>query len=437
MSGRINRNEEACPIPETTISAPCGQLTGRVRDGVMHVFNIDYADAAPFAPSSPVADGPQSGTRRCEPERELVLTITAPAEPADAPYPVLLWIHGGRYEFGHPSEPWTDATAFAHAGIVTIALGYRKGLEGFWRDSRAESYRAIDDLFVGLEWVRRNAPAFGGDIDNVTISGQSAGGALALALAADERTHGHIHRAIAMSPAFSLLSGSRFRRWLAGIGVGRAPSTEFFSRADERRVNLAQKLVSAFSPSDPAVGPRLDSFSPTVPTMVTATSEEFFSQRPVVAMDKLPMREWMARQYAKGHRGHGEYPAAAYADRPMGHVISDSAIRSTAVKIAERSVAAGLDVWAAQFEPGAGLGYSPAGRTSGAPHCIEIARFFGTKEPNHPFHQVAVDFIHEGDSRLPRYNTDRWVTTFAGADAHAVEGIVVDAWEAPRQLFGA
>lgn len=424
-------------MTKTTISAPCGQLTGRVRDGVMHVFNIDYADAAPFATSIPVADGPQSGTRRCEPDRELVLTVTAPAELTDAPYPVLLWIHGGRYEFGHPSEPWTDASAFAQAGIVTISLGYRKGLEGFWRDSQAENYRAIDDLYLGLQWVRRNAPAFGGDIDNVTISGQSAGAALALTLAADERTRGCIHRIIAMSPAFSLLSGSRLRRTLAGIGLRHAPSTEVFSRADERKVARAQKLVSAASPSDPAVGPRFASFSPTLPTMVTATSEEFFSEPPVVAMDKLPMREWMARRYAKGHRGHGEYPTSAYAERPMGNVISDSAIRSYVVKVAERSVAAGLDVWAAQFEPGEGLGYAPAGRTSGAPHCIEIARFFGVKEPNHPFHQVAAKFIREGTSDMPRYNDDRQVTTFAGADGQAVKDIAIDAWAAPRQLFGA
>ena len=59
------------------------------------------------------------------------------------------------------------------------------------------------------------------------------------------------------------------------------------------------------------------------------------------------------------------------------------------------------------------------------------------KEPNHPFHQVAVEFIREGTSRMPRYNDDRKVTTFAGADAQAVEGIAIDAWAAPRQLFGA
>ncbi|MDO5029777.1 MAG: carboxylesterase family protein [Corynebacterium sp.] len=423
----------------TTISAPCGDLTGRIRDGVFQVFNIDYADAAPFGQASPVADGPQSGTKRTEPERELVVTVTAPApsHPTHVPYPVLLWIHGGRYEFGHPSEPWTDASAFAKAGIVTISLGYRKGLEGFWRDSQAENFRAIDDLFLALQWGRRNAPAFGGDIDNITISGQSAGAALALTLASDRRTRGQIQRIIAMSPAFSLLAGAPLRRVLAAVGVGRAPSSEVFSRADETRVALAQKLISAASPSDPAVGPRFDSFTPTLPTMVTTTSEEFFAEPPVVAMDDMPFNMWLAKRYARTHQGTGIFPTAAYVDRPMGHVISDSAVRSYAVKVAERSVAAGLDVWAAQFEPGEGLGYAPAGRTSGAPHCIDIARFFGGMEPNHPFHQVAIDFIRDGSSRLPRYNQGKPVTTFAGADAAAVEGLTDDAWAAPRQLFGA
>lgn len=423
-----------------TVSAPCGDLTGSVRDGVLQVYNIDYAKARPFAPSSPAPDGPHVGIKREEPDQELVLTVTAP-QPTEAPsedaakFPILLWIHGGRYEFGHPSEPWTDATSFAKNGIVTISLGYRKNLGGFWRDGKDETYRAVDDIFLALDWVLRNAPAFGGDTSQVTVSGQSAGAGLALAVSSDPRADGKIHRIIAMSPAFSLLSGSPMRRAMAGLGIGSRPSTAAFAHASAAAVDRAQRLVAAVSPSDPAVGPRFESFSPKLPTLITCTSEEFFAERAVETLDRLPTKNWFARRYAKGHGAVGPFPAAAYGQRPCGFVISDSAIRSSAVKVAERTVAAGHDVWAAQFEPGKGLGYAPAGRTSGAPHCIDLARFFG-RERNHPFHQVAVDFVKTGATRLPKYNGTRQVTAWAGADDLTTERVVEDAWEAPRQLFG-
>nr|WP_240394004.1 carboxylesterase family protein [Corynebacterium lactis] len=424
-----------------TVSAPCGELTGSVKDGVLHVYNIDYARAEPFAPSTPVTDGPHEGTQRKAPDQELVVTVTAPQPAQQAArggeaFPILLWIHGGRYEFGHPSEPWTDSTSFAKNGIVTIAIGYRKNLSGFWRDSPTETYRAVDDIFLALDWVQRNAPSFGGDLSNVTVSGQSAGAGLALSMASDPRADGRVHRVIAMSPAFSLLSGSTVRRLMAGIGIGARPSTGALARAGKNKVDRAQRLVAAVSPSDPAVGPRFDSFSPRLPTLITATSEEFFDEPPVKVLDHLPTKYLFARGYAKTHGAVGPFPAKEYGARPCANVISDSAIRSSAVKVAERTVAAGHDVWAAQFEPGRGMGYAQRGRTSGAPHCIDLARFFG-RERNHPFHQVAIDFVKTGTTRLPQYSDDRAVTTWAGADDLAVESVVADAWEAPRKLFGA
>src|SRR5699024_8416987 len=130
-----------------------------------------------------------------------------------------------------PSEPWCTMRRFAEQGIVTVSLGSRKTLDGFWRmadDGRAGApdaapYRAVDDLLHALRWVRDNAAAFGADPGNVTLSGQSAGAGLALALASDARSEGLVHRVIALSPGLSRGSGSALRRLLARIG-GIGPS---------------------------------------------------------------------------------------------------------------------------------------------------------------------------------------------------------------------
>lgn len=434
-----------------TVHAPCGELTGRVHGGpgsedVFEIFNIPFASALPFRSARAIRAGQHSGIHREEPKNPLVITATAPFDSADClnqPHPTLIWVHGGRYEIGHPSEPWSSTEHFSQAGITAFSIGYRKNLDGFWQDSESDHIRALDDLILALEWIFENGPAFGADLTNVTIAGQSAGAALVLLLAADDRVANRIHRAVAMSPAFSRLANSSWRRIAAGIGLGKKPTLTNMIASDERHRARAQRYVSLLAPSDPALGPRIDRFTPAVPTFVSATSTEFFGEKPVEILDRLPMREWMARGYARGHGGTGAYPTEAYAARPMGNVISDSAIRSNAVKIAERTLASGLDVWAAEFRPGPGYGTGVDGLpTTQAPHCVDIPRFFGGEE-GHPFHSAMVEFITSGTMSLPKFvdskdaTSNRCTTIWSGGGALTETTEENDTWAPVRGLFGA
>jgi para-nitrobenzyl esterase len=113
--------------------------------------------------------------------------------------PVMLWIHGGRYLEGTAANPLYDGRALAAAGVVVVSMNYRVGAEGFAHVDGAPDNRGILDQIAALRWVQDNIAAFGGDPDNVTVLGQSAGaGCIAFLLVMPMAT-GLFHRAIAQS----------------------------------------------------------------------------------------------------------------------------------------------------------------------------------------------------------------------------------------------
>jgi para-nitrobenzyl esterase len=153
----------------------------------------------------------------------LCLNVFTPAPGADASLPVLVWIHGGGYSAGSPASPWYDGTAFNRDGVVVVTISYRLGFEGFgWIDG-APLNRGILDQIAALEWVRENIRAFGGDPGRVTLGGQSAGAASALALLVSPRATGLFHGVIAQSaPAYGrsvTLAETIGRRFAATLGI--------------------------------------------------------------------------------------------------------------------------------------------------------------------------------------------------------------------------
>lgn len=121
----------------------------------------------------------------------LSLNVMVPAarEPGER-LPVLVYVHGGGFVFGCGR---IGSGAFAHHGdVVVVGLNYRLGLLGFMSssaiaagaDDGALANWGVLDVVRGLEWVHENIAAFGGDADNVTLMGQSAGGVAVCALAA-------------------------------------------------------------------------------------------------------------------------------------------------------------------------------------------------------------------------------------------------------------
>jgi para-nitrobenzyl esterase len=133
----------------------------------------------------------------------LYLNLWAPANASNAP--VMLWLYGGAGYLGGAHLPTYDGTSFARQGVVVVTINYRLGLLGNFAHpalTRAAgpaeplANYALMDAIAGLEWVQRNIGAFGGDPLNVTLFGQSAGGAMVSRLLSSPPAAGLFHKAV-------------------------------------------------------------------------------------------------------------------------------------------------------------------------------------------------------------------------------------------------
>jgi para-nitrobenzyl esterase len=137
----------------------------------------------------------------------LYLNVWSAAKKSDEARPVMVWVHGGALVTGSGGSPWYDGTALAQKGIVSVTINYRLGPMGFLAHPAlsAESsppssgnYGILDQI-AALRWVRDNIGAFGGDPQNVTIFGESAGSWSICYLQATPLARGLFHRAIGES----------------------------------------------------------------------------------------------------------------------------------------------------------------------------------------------------------------------------------------------
>jgi para-nitrobenzyl esterase len=119
----------------------------------------------------------------------------------------MVWIHGGGFVGGSGSSPGTSGVQFAKQGVVLVSINYRLGRFGFFafpalsreRPDETKGNYAYMDQIAALQWVKRNIAAFGGDPNNVTIFGFSAGGVSVHSLLASPMARGLFHKAIAQS----------------------------------------------------------------------------------------------------------------------------------------------------------------------------------------------------------------------------------------------
>lgn len=129
----------------------------------------------------------------------------------DRELPVMVHLHGGRNFFG---RAYRDASAFVERGAMVVTVGYRLGVFGFVghptlsaeNEGSSGEYAVLDQL-AALQWVRDNIAAFGGDPDNVTLFGESAGSFDAVAIAASPLGEGLFTRLAAQTEALNPASG--------------------------------------------------------------------------------------------------------------------------------------------------------------------------------------------------------------------------------------
>ena len=137
----------------------------------------------------------------------LYLNVWRPADPAARNLPVMVWIYGGGFTGGSSSSPNTSGVGFAKQGVVLVAMNYRVGRFGFFafpalsseRPDETKGNYAYMDQIAALQWVKRNIAAFGGNPNNVTIFGFSAGGVSVHSMLASPQARGLFHKAIVES----------------------------------------------------------------------------------------------------------------------------------------------------------------------------------------------------------------------------------------------
>ena len=219
----------ADPMPRATVAQ--GVLVGREVNRVRSFKGVPYARPPvgdlrwrapqPAAGWSGERDAGQAGAICVQPpangdngvgplpmsEDCLTLNVWAPAE-GEEPLPVMVWIHGGGLNNGSGTAALYDGTNLARRGVVVVTINYRLGRLGFFDHPALAAERApgepaanygLMDVILALRWVRDNAAAFGGDADNVTIFGESAGGALVTRLMISEPARSLFHRAVVQS----------------------------------------------------------------------------------------------------------------------------------------------------------------------------------------------------------------------------------------------
>lgn len=263
--------------PMSEVLLPDGRLTGDHRpDGTRAFLGVRYANVVRFEPSQP--ESPWSGTREarahgpiCHQEPGLIesamggslppmaedclsLSVHTPGDGRTG-LPVLVWIHGGGFVNGSGSSPWYDGASLARRGVVVASINYRLGVFGFWRGNNV----GLGDQIEALRWVRRNIEGFGGDPDNVTIFGESAGGSSVVALMASPDARGLFHRVWSMSPSIGQYRSSdraemHADRFLELAGVDE--DEQLRTKSAEEMLDAQKKLMSGSSRA-------YDFFSPT------------------------------------------------------------------------------------------------------------------------------------------------------------------------------
>lgn len=217
-----------------------GTFVGKRNEGVIAYKGIPFVGAQPLGelrwkapvdcvPDDGVYEAYYFGKSPCQVEDDifqisamypqgedcLYLNVWRAEETSASKKPVIVWIHGGAFEVGGTSEPREECTNFVRENpdVIVVSIDYRLGVFGFLHLSHLPDGKdypdaqnlGLMDQIMALKWVHENIVAFGGDPDNVTIIGQSAGGGSVTTLPLIKGSQRYFKRVIAMSgsPVFT------------------------------------------------------------------------------------------------------------------------------------------------------------------------------------------------------------------------------------------
>lgn len=378
-----------------------GRVKGRQKEGVLLFAGIPYAspptgDArfrpprphpewggvrpaqrfGKVAPQVPSPLGKLLGPLALDSDENcLTLNVTTPALD-DAARPVMVWIHGGAFLTGTAATPWYNGAPFARRGdVVVVSLNYRLGALGFLHlgeqcdELSSSGNNGILDQIAALEWVRDNVRWFGGDPDQVTIFGESAGGMSVGTLLGVPAAKGLFHRAISQSGAchnsmsreaaarvaeiFSEKAGTSDVEALRGLSVEKileAQTSTVLHLANDRGAIGAGRslpLGMAFQPvvdgavlPEPPIEAVREGSAADVDLLTGTNLDEqhlFFLVNPP-KFDRARLVRWMDRAFGDGTAALEIYARSrpeASEDDLLSAALTDQAFRIPAIRLAE------------------------------------------------------------------------------------------------------
>ncbi|MBU6443169.1 MAG: carboxylesterase family protein [Alphaproteobacteria bacterium] len=282
----------ACAQPAPLAKTQFGTVRGVGEDGISTFKGIPFAaapigplrwqapeqpaawqgvrDATAFAPACPQTGmhGQNKGGLRTS-EDCLYVNVWTPAKTASARLPVLVWIYGGGFTQGATSIPTYSGRHLAQKGVVVVSIAYRVGPFGFLAHpeltAQSQHHSSGDygllDQIAGLEWVKHNIAAFGGNPDQVTIFGESAGGISVSMLCASPLAKGLFEGAISESggsfgpPRTKDEGGTN----VPPLSLAEQKGVKFLRALHVNSIAAARKLSTAqiLAKAGPALGGRL------------------------------------------------------------------------------------------------------------------------------------------------------------------------------------
>lgn len=418
------------------VRTPSGDVRGRVQaEGVLAFAGVPFAEADRFGPPRPpapwagerdaTAPGPAAPQVPTMLDRLLsgedltvaedgCLTANVWTPAADgARRPVMVWIHGGAFANGTGRSRWFDGSALAARGdVVVVTANYRLGVLGFAHGLTPGSGNlGLLDQVALLRWVRDHVESFGGNPDDVTLFGESAGGASVVALLALPHTDGLFHKAVAQSPSLTQLRSSEraaaaTAELLGHLGLEGPDATgTLASLALDDLLAAQQKLFTDPTAGITATSPTADgevlpagvalvaaaAAARRVPLLLGTTRDEmalFSAFDPNHgAIDDAMLDKIARRTFGEGAPAAvAAYRAARPGEAPPAlatAIATDATFRIPVLRLAEARADAGVPTWLYWF-----TWPTPAfGGVLGACHGIEIPFVF------HNLHQPGVELF--------------------------------------------
>ena len=328
----------------------------------------------------------------------LNLNVWTPA-PDGKKRPVLVWMHGGGFSAGNSIEQdGYHGANLARAGdIVFVSVNHRLNAFGFSDLSAAgpefknSGNVGILDLVASLQWVHDNIANFGGDPGNVTIMGQSGGGAKVCDVISMPSAKGLVHKAVALSgnatsatdPASSSAIGAAILKAVRGnVKLLQAmPWEEYYAFAHQVAAQVGGGGMGGFSPvADgevlPADGFFKDDVAKNVPLMLCTTTSEMGLSKENLEMENMDWNAAVALVKSLGMENAEEvlnaFKAAFPTKKPVELVNILIANRKNVIATADAKYAQGAPVYLAWFDYNAPL----FGGRIRAFHCADISYWF-------------------------------------------------------------